>query len=69
MSHDRGEMITAKAVKEEIAPRKKTVSKKKARRYAEQDEEDRELAMLALGHIKLTEQKKEKDKKVIGFSL
>lgn len=30
--------------------KKKHMSKKKARRYAEQDEEDRELAMLVLGH-------------------
>ena len=30
--------------------RVKTLSKKKARRYAEQDEEDRRLSMLALGH-------------------
>ncbi len=30
--------------------RKKKVDKKKARRYAEQDDEDRELAMAALGH-------------------
>jgi hypothetical protein len=32
------------------AARKKHVNKKKARRYAEQDDEDRELAMLVLGH-------------------
>jgi hypothetical protein len=32
------------------ASRKKHVNKKKARRYAEQDDEDRELAMLVLGH-------------------
>eukprot|EP01033_Poteriospumella_lacustris_P005304 gene5304-3786_t len=32
------------------AARKKTLNKKKARRYAEQDDEDRELAMLVLGH-------------------
>jgi hypothetical protein len=32
--------------------KKKKVDKKKARRYAEQDEDDRELAMLALGHGK-----------------
>lgn len=30
--------------------KKKALNKKKARRYAEQDDEDRELAMLALGH-------------------
>jgi hypothetical protein len=30
--------------------RKKHINKKKARRYAEQDDEDRELAMLVLGH-------------------
>ena len=37
------------------APAKKVakkLNKKKARRYAEQDEEDRELAMHALGHAK-----------------
>lgn len=33
-------------------------------RYAEQDEEDRELAMLALGHSKSVEARKESDKKV-----
>lgn len=32
------------------AARKKNLNKKKARRYAEQDDEDRELAMLVLGH-------------------
>ena len=35
------------------APKKsKHINKKKAARYAEQDDEDRELAMLALGHAK-----------------
>jgi hypothetical protein len=32
------------------AGKKKPLNKKKARRYAEQDEEDRELAMMVLGH-------------------
>ena len=37
----------------DVAPKKsKHINKKKAARYAEQDDEDRELAMLALGHAK-----------------
>ena len=32
------------------AKKKKHVDKKKARRYADQDEEDRAQAMIALGH-------------------
>jgi hypothetical protein len=41
-------------------PKKKQLSKKKARKYADQDDEDRELAMVALGHtskkgIKMTD--------------
>eukprot|EP00606_Chrysophyceae_sp_TOSAG23-5_P000762 GSChrysophyteH2.ASY1.ANO1.1338.1 assembled CDS len=36
--------------KSTAAPRRKKVDKKKSRRYAEQDDEDRDLAMQALGH-------------------
>lgn len=50
--------------------KKKNINKKKARRYAEQDEEDRELAMMILGHTsskgeKITDKKtkKEQEKK------
>lgn len=54
--------------------KKKHINKKKARRYAEQDDEDRELAMLVLGHassktgerlidkqVKVTKDKKTQD--------
>jgi len=57
--------------------KKQHLSKKKARRYAEQDEEDKELAMLVLGHssaktgerlgdkqAKATQEKKSQDLKV-----
>lgn len=39
---------------------KKKINKKKMRRYLDQDDEDRELAMIALGHLKLGEVKGEK---------
>ena len=42
------------------AKKKKKIDKKKARRYAEQDEEDKELAMQSLGHGKTGEKLKDK---------
>ena len=40
--------------------KKKKIDKKKARRYAEQDDDDRQLAMQALGHGKVGEKLKDK---------
>ena len=46
--------------------KKKKVDKKKARRYGEQDEDDRELAMLALGHGKhVVSHEKSKSKQAV----
>jgi len=45
-----GRMNTTTSSQVGGAAKKKHLNKKKARRYAEQDEEDRELAMLVLGH-------------------
>jgi len=45
---------------QEVPKKKKKIDKKKARRYAEQDEEDRELAMQSLGHGKTGEKLKDK---------
>ena len=44
--------------------KKKRVSRSKARRYAEQDEEDRELAMCALGHGRLRDAERSQEKLV-----
>lgn len=41
--------------------KKKFVNKKKAKRYADQDDDERELAMLALGHVHVGEKYGEKE--------
>jgi hypothetical protein len=46
-----------------VSNKKKFLNKKKSRRYADQDDDEKELAMLALGHVHVGEKYGEKEEK------